>query len=310
MEGLRQMLADETRSHQMKKRYITKQGRIVPVMISAAPILDPAGQPLYFVGHVEDIRDRLKVERMKNEFISVVSHELRAPLTSIRGAIGILESGIFNDRPEKAQHMLQIALNNSDRLMRLVNDILDLERLESGKVELVMEPCQVASLMQQAVDGVQAIADQSTITLSVTSLSATLWAAPDAIIQALINLLSNAIKFSASGDTIWLTAELTNGEAETQNSKLPSSILFSITDQGRGIPADKLELIFEQFQQVDVSDSREKGGTGLGLAICKNIVQQHGGQIWVESSLGKGSTFYRKGRAGEPLKPTGFSRGM
>ena len=141
----------------MKKRYITKQGTIVPVMISAAPILDPAGQPLYFVGHVEDIRDRLKVERMKNEFISVVSHELRTPLTSIRGAIGILESGIFNDRPEKAQHMLQIALNNSDRLVRLVNDILDLERLESGKVELVMEPCQVASLMQQAVDGVQAM---------------------------------------------------------------------------------------------------------------------------------------------------------
>lgn len=302
LEGLRHMMTGETRSHQMKKRYITKQGTTVPVLMSAAPILDQAGQPLYFVGHIEDIRDRLKVERMKDEFISVVSHELRTPLTSIRGSIGILESGVFNDRPEKAKQMLQIALNNSDRLVRLVNDILDLERLESGKVQLVMEQCQVTSLMQQAVDGVQAIADQSAITLSLTSLSATLWAAPDAIIQALINLLSNALKFSSSGDTIWLKAEMQQEEAaeiESRKSKVTSnfkpntqnSILFSITDQGRGIPADKLELIFEQFQQVDVSDSREKGGTGLGLAICKNIVQQHGGQIWVESTLGKGSNF-------------------
>jgi PAS domain S-box-containing protein len=329
-QGIHRMLVGETRSFQMEKRYVTKLGEIVPVLMSTAPIRDQAGQPLYFVGHIQDIRDRLKIERMKDEFVSVVSHELRTPLTSIRGALGILESGIFNNRPEKAQHMLKIALNNSDRLVRLVNDILDLERLESGKVQLVMEPCQVADLIQQAVDGIQAIADQSHITLAVTFLSATLYAAPDAIIQTLINLLSNAIKFSDPGDTVWLKAELANGEwrmangkeaeiesqtskvrshselktpnslppSSTQNSKLktqnsfPPSLLFSITDRGRGIPADKLEFIFEQFQQVDVSDSREKGGTGLGLAICKNIVQQHNGQIWVESTPGKGSTFY------------------
>ncbi|PZV14072.1 MAG: hypothetical protein DCF22_09585 [Leptolyngbya sp.] len=326
VEGIRQMLVGEIGSFQMEKRYITKQGAIIPVLMNTAPIRDQDGKPLYFVGHIQDIRDRLKVEQMKNEFVSVVSHELRTPLTSIRGALGILESGIFNDRPEKAQHMLQIALNNSDRLVRLVNDILDLERLESGKVQLVMEPCQVADLMQQAIDGVQAIADQSAVILSFTPLSTTLSAAPDAIIQTLTNLLSNAIKFSDPGDTVWLKAELghraqgtghraqdTEIEIEIemrkaevpQNSKAqsaadanktqsshPGSILFSITDQGRGIPADKLEFIFEQFQQVDVSDSREKGGTGLGLAICRNIVKQHGGQIWAESTLGKGSTFY------------------
>ncbi len=301
LQGFEQMLAGQLRSFQMEKRYITKQGTIVPVIINTAPIRDHNGELLYVVGHTQDIRDRLKVERMKDEFVSVVSHELRTPLTSIRGALGILESGIFNDRPEKAQHMLKIALNNSDRLVRLVNDILDLERLESGKVRLVMEPCPVTSLMSQAIDGVQAIADQSTITLSLTPLSAILWAAPDAIIQTLTNLLSNAIKFSSSGDTVWLKAEMGNGwgtdEANQPNSSalsIPKSaaILFSIADQGRGIPPDKLELIFEQFQQVDVSDSREKGGTGLGLAICRNIVQQHGGQIWVESTLGKGSTFY------------------
>ena len=230
----------------------------------------------------------------------MISHELRTPLTSIRGALGILSSGIYANRPEKAQHMLEIALNNSDRLVRLINDILDLERLQSGKVELVMQSCQIADLMQQAIDSVQAIADQSAITLSLTPLSATIWAAPDTIVQTLTNLLSNAIKFSFPGSTVWLKAEVTGvgewerGSVEDGGDRTPSPLflLLSVTDQGRGIPADKLDIIFEQFQQVDVSDSRKKGGTGLGLAICKNIVQQHGGKIWVESRMGHGSTFY------------------
>lgn len=310
VEGLRQMLMGEIRTFQTEKRYITKQGTVVPVLMNAAVIRDQNGQVVYFVGHIQDIRDRLKIEQMKDEFISVVSHELRTPLTSIRGALGILETGVFCDRPDKAQHMLQIAINNSERLVRLVDEILSLERLQSGKVQLVMEECQVAELMQQAVDSVQAIADQATITLSITPLSATVWAAPDTIIQALTNLLSNAIKFSSPEGTVWLKAEEWESErvGEWKNAKShslihPSThspvthhpspyILFSVTDQGRGIPADKLTVIFEQFQQVDVSDSRKKGGTGLGLAICKSIVQQHRGKIWVESTLGKGSTFY------------------
>ncbi|HEY9640565.1 MAG TPA: PAS domain S-box protein [Coleofasciculaceae cyanobacterium] len=297
LAGFEQMMAGELRFYQVEKRYIDKQGMAIPVLINAAPILDQEGKPLYCVGHVQDMRDRLRVERMKDEFISVVSHELRTPLTSIRGALGILGSGVFNDRPEKANRMLNIAINNSDRLVRLVNDILTLERLESGKVQLVMEQCQVTDLMQQAVDSVQGIADQSGITLTLMPISATLWAAPDAIIQALTNLLSNAIKFSSIGNTVWLKAEIGNGKAASHSSppncQLPTaSILFIVQDQGRGIPPDRLEVIFEQFQQVDVSDSREKGGTGLGLAICKKIVQQHGGQIWAESILGEGSTFY------------------
>lgn len=290
LEGFQQMMAGEIRSFQIEKRYITKQGTFIPVLINAALVRGHNEQPLYCVGQVQDIRDRLKVERMKDEFVSIVSHELRTPLTSIRGALGILGSGIFDDRPQKAQHMLEIAINNSDRLVRLVDDILSLERLESGKVQLVMEHCQAKDLMQQAIDSVQAIADQSNITLSLTSLSATLWAAPDAIIQTLTNLLSNAIKFSSTGDTVWLRAKIENRETLSDTST--PSILFSITDQGRGIPQDKLAIIFERFQQVDVSDSRKKGGTGLGLAICRNIVQQHGGRISAESSVGKGSTFY------------------
>ncbi|WP_416666530.1 PAS domain S-box protein [Egbenema bharatensis] len=289
LKGFNQMMAGKLQSFQIEKRYITKQGIIVPVLMSAALIRDAREQPLYCIGQVMDMRDRHRVERMKDEFISVVSHELRTPLTSIRGALGILGSGVFSNRPERAEHMLKIAINNSDRLVRLVDDILTLEKLELGKVQLVKEHCQVSTLMQQAIDSVQAIADQSTITLSMTPLAVTLWASPDAVIQTLTNLLSNAIKFSPAGETVWLKAERV---AESDLHPSSPHVLFSIQDRGRGIPADKLESIFEQFQQVDVSDSRQKGGTGLGLAICKSIVQQHGGQIWVESSLGEGSTFY------------------
>lgn len=290
LEGLRQLLAGEIQSFQMQKRFITKQGTTVPVYLNAALVRDQNGQPLYSVGHIQDIRDRLKVERMKDEFISVVSHELRTPLTSIRGALGILETGVFDQRPAQAQHMLKIAINNSDRLVRLVDDILSLERLVSGKVTLVMESCQVAELMQQAIDSVQSLADQAGIVLSMQPLETELRAAPDAIIQTLTNLLSNAIKFSMPGGTVWLVAE--PQWIEPAEGDPVSEILFTVKDQGRGIPSDKLEIIFEQFQQVDVSDSRRKGGTGLGLAICKKIVQQHDGRIWVESQLGKGSQFY------------------
>jgi signal transduction histidine kinase len=170
----------------------------------------------------------------------------------------------------------------------LVDNILSFERLESGKVQLEKEHCQVATLLYQAIDAVQPLADQSGITLALTPLTATLWAAPDGIVQVLTNLLSNAVKFSSQGGTICMNASTERSNAESSNL----SVLFTVQDHGRGIPADKLETIFEQFQQVDASDSRRRGGTGLGLSICKNIVEQHDGSIWVESCLGQGSTFF------------------
>jgi signal transduction histidine kinase len=275
---------------------------VIPVQISAAPVYDEAGQPLYSVGHVQDIRERLAVDHMKDEFISIVSHELRTPITAIQGALMLLGAGVYNSRPQQANYMLDIAIKNSARLVRLVDDILSFERLESGKVQLEKEACEVASLMYQAVESVQPIADQSGITITLTPLTATLWAAPDEIIQVLTNLLSNAVKFSFSGSTIWLSAEVKGEEAATSLPPyLPTSrprflprtyLLFTVTDQGRGIPADRLDLIFKEFQQVDASDSRKRGGTGLGLAICRRIVMRHQGHIWVKSCLGVGSTFY------------------
>jgi len=262
----------------------------------------------------EDITERQKVEKMKNEFISIVSHELRTPLTSIRGSLGLLATGVMDDEPVAMKRMITIAAIDTERLVRLVNDVLDLEKLESGKVSFVREWCDAAKLMQRSIEVMQNSAQEADVQLVVQPMSLQIWVDPDRIIQTFTNLLSNAIKFSPPGSTVWLKAEMGAGEAweaedageaiqtpfptpnsplPTPNSPLPTPhLLFSVQDQGRGIPTDKLETIFGRFQQVDASDSRDQGGTGLGLAICQSIVQQHDGQIWVESHWGQGSTFF------------------
>ncbi|WP_103668704.1 ATP-binding protein [Pseudanabaena sp. BC1403] len=228
----------------------------------------------------EDITEKLKVDRIKSEFISIVSHELRTPLASIRGALGLISSGVLANRPETAQNMLNIASSDTERLVRLVNDILDLERLESSKVTLDRNWYDVLELCQQAIETMQAIAAESQIEILCNVQPQQVFADRDRLVQTLVNLLSNAVKFSPPQSQVQLEAE-----------QIANEIVFRVCDRGRGIPADHLESIFERFHQVDASDSRQMGGTGLGLAICRSIVQQHGGKIWVESVLSEGSTF-------------------
>lgn len=229
---------------------------------------------------VRDITERRAVEKLKDEFLSVVSHELRTPLTSIRGSLGLMASGKLGALPPKADHLLSIAVNNTDRLVRLINDLLDIERLEAGKCSLVVSEASLDDLMAHAVEVVRHLAERAQVHLEVAPAAGTLWGDADRIEQLLTNLLSNAIKFSPPGGVIRLHAE--RQEAEWR---------ITVSDQGRGIPHDKLEVIFGRFQQVDASDARQKGGTGLGLAICRSIAQQHGGRIWAESTPGEGSTF-------------------
>lgn len=291
-------------------RFIHKDGTIRYGCMQTAPIFAAGGERIGYVGTIEDITEARAIERMKSEFISVVSHELRTPLTSIRGSLGLLASGIYDNKPEKARRMIDIALTDTDRLVRLVNDILDLERLESGEVSLTKEVCEAADLLQRSIEAMQSIAKSDQVELATAPTTARVWANPDAIIQTLTNLISNAIKFSAPQTTISLSAKCVHYiDAKTgKNQELqepidptgedmrpmapPPYVLFAVQDRGRGIPPEKLETIFQRFQQVDASDSRQKGGTGLGLTICQNIVQQHGGHIWAESKVGEGSTFY------------------
>jgi signal transduction histidine kinase len=281
VRALRELLAGKVSSVQTETRYLHKLGPIVWVLIGTSLVRDGQGRPLYFVKQIQDITERRAIERMKSEFISVVSHELRTPLASIRGSLGLLAAGVLDHQSETAQQMLSIAAVESERLVRLVNDILDLERLEANMVPLNRQWGDAALIVQRAMAAMRSLAEEHDITLHSIPIPLNVWADHDRIMQTLVNLLSNAIKFSPPSSTITLTVK-----------GLTNQILFQVQDQGRGIPADKLESIFGRFQQVDASDSRDRNGTGLGLAICRNIVQQHGGDIWVESTLGKGSTFY------------------
>jgi PAS domain S-box-containing protein len=256
-----------------------KDGNEFPAEASISK-LDMGNECVYTV-ILRYITDRKQVERMKDEFVSVVSHELRTPLTSIHGSLGMLASGLLPTDSEQGKRLLQIATDSTERLVRLINHILDIERIESGKVKMERQTCNLQDLIVSAVNVMQPLADKAGVTLSISSVSVQLWADPDRIVQTITNLLSNAIKFSTSGSTIWLIGQQQNDQ-----------VLLTVKDTGRGIPDDKLNSIFERFQQVDSSDSRNHDGTGLGLAICKSIVQQHTGNIWVESTLGKGSNFY------------------
>jgi PAS domain S-box-containing protein len=256
-----------------------KDGSSFSVEYTCTPILEE-GRSYGAVILFRDVTERRAVERMKEEFVSIVSHELRTPLTSIRGSLGLIASGMLGDVPERGQRMLDIAITNSDRLVRLINDILDIEKLDSGAVKMNLQPSNAADLMTQATETMRALANESGVSLAVTPAWAQLNVDPDRILQALTNLLSNAIKFSDWGGRVWMSAE-----------RHGNKIVFEVNDQGRGIPPHRLETIFERFQQVDASDAREKGGTGLGLSICRSIVEQHGGRIWAESTPGKGSTF-------------------
>ncbi len=229
-----------------------------------------------------DTTERRALDRMKDEFISTVSHELRTPLTSLRAALGLVTGGALLARPEKMQQMLEIALDNTDRLVRLVNDILDLERISSGKSELQLTMCSVDDLLQRASDLQQAAAAKGSIHINCIASGTRVWADSDRILQTLTNLISNAIKFSPAGSDVLLSAHAID----------ENEVILEVSDHGRGIPPDKLDSIFERFQQVDASDSRAMGGTGLGLAICRSIITQHGGRIWATSQPGQGTTFH------------------
>ncbi len=290
----------EQQPYEVELRILRSDGKPRDVSAKGNPIFDESGQAVSLFGIIQDITERKAIARMKDEFISVVSHELRTPLTSLQGGLDLLANGLIESNSIKGQHIIKIANESSHRLVRLVEDILNLERLQSGQNRLSKQPCNIADLMLKVVDSMQMLATEAEIALRISGRPFQVNIDADRIIQVLINLLGNAIKFSPAGSTVWLTSELVETNTETGSTMMPGLpvstplpyLLIAVKDRGRGIPADKLNTIFERFQQVDSSDSRIKEGTGLGLAICRYLVEQHGGQIWAESVLGGGSSFY------------------
>ena len=232
---------------------------------------------------VRDMTAWMRVHRLKNEFVSTVSHELRTPLTAIQGAIKLLESGAVAAGTPKAAQLITVARTNSERLGRLVNDLLDLEKIEAGRFVLRREEVSPNEVVRAAREATAALATQLQVGVTAMVLTEhTFSADPDRVVQVLTNLLSNAIKFASAGSSVRVEACLAGAE----------SMRFTVTNSGAGIPAADIPRLFTKFGQLDGSDARRHGGTGLGLAIAKSIVEQHGGRIGVQSVVGGETTFW------------------
>ena len=243
----------------------------------SAPVCDANGTYYGRVWYFRDVSERDLADRAKQEFVAVVSHELRTPLTSIRGALSIVASGSTGELPERARGMLEIAHKNSERLIRLINDILDIEKIESDVMPFVMEPLVLTPLISQALAANQALATPSDVTLMVTPPTHDIWvyADSDRLMQVFANLLSNAIKFSPRG-----------GVVQVELAASATKVRVSVNNQGEEIPPAFQPRIFEKFVQADSSDTRRRGGSGLGLSITRAIVERHSGIISFHSVAG------------------------
>lgn len=250
----------------------------------SAPVISEDGEYYGRVWFFRDVTERRAVERMKNEFVAVVSHELRTPLTSIRGSLGLLAGGVAGELPPRAAAMIDIALKNSERLVRLINDILDIEKIESGKMVFRMQPVVLDDLVRQTIEANRGFGQQYNVTieLAATLPNVQVYVDPDRMMQVFTNLISNAIKFSPPGDKV-----------EVAIGREPNGrVRVTVTDHGPGIPPEFRERIFQKFAQADSSNTRQQGGTGLGLSISRAIVERHGGQIGFVTATNLGTTFY------------------
>jgi len=233
---------------------------------------------------LQDDVERLKeLERLKGDFVSTVSHELRTPLTSMRGALGLILGGKSGELPAKTKDLLQIAMTNTERLIRLINDILDVEKMDAGGVALRREPLRLRPLIEATITGLDAFAREHATTITITSgpLDADIVGDPDRLIQVFTNLLSNAVKFSPQGGSVDVSVEPAD-----------DGVMVRVRDHGPGIPPEFAERIFGRFQQAGDAGQRRSGGTGLGLNIARGLIERHGGRIGFAAAEGGGTVFW------------------
>jgi PAS domain S-box-containing protein len=241
-----------------------------------------SGALIGFAKITRDISERKKIEQLKDEFVSTVNHELRTPLTSIAGSLGLLSGGAGGELPAGAARLITIAHANCQRLIRLINDMLDVEKIQSGKMRFEMTPLSLADVARRSVESMRTYGEQPNVSVELSVGTYTeVRGDADRLIQVVTNLLSNALKFSPPEGTVTVAVE-----------QIDRLVRLSVRDQGPGIPDEFRSRIFTKFAQADSSDSRQKGGTGLGLVIVKEIVERHGGRLWFESTSGQGTIFY------------------
>ncbi len=231
----------------------------------------------------EDVERLTELERLKRDFVSTVSHELRTPLTSMRGAIGLILGGKVGELPPRAKDLLQIAMSNTERLIRLINDILDVERMDAGETTMRREPLRLRPLVEATLKGLEGFARDHSVTLRITSgaRDADIVGDHDRLTQVFTNLVSNAVKFSPAGATV-----------DVSLAPSDAGVLVRVRDHGPGIPEEFRARIFGRFQQAGGADQRVSGGTGLGLNIARGLVEQHGGRIGFEPAVGGGTVFW------------------
>ena len=259
-----------------------KDGSTFPVEVNLG-IIHVGDESLLSV-LARDISERKRVDKMKDEFISTVSHELRTPLTSIKGSLGLLTGGALGEMPDNAKEMLTVADNNAERLLLLINDILDIQKIESGELEMELKNMELTPFLKQAIQDNSSYADQYGVSLILQPIeqNVSIYGNKDRLMQVMANLLSNAAKFSHAEGTVEISVKDIDD----------STVRISVTDHGQGIPKEFYSTIFDRFTQYDSSDTRNKGGTGLGLNITKEIIEKHGGKIAFISDIDAGTTFY------------------
>jgi PAS domain S-box-containing protein len=283
LEYVRQTLQGAAQTYQLEKRYVHKDGHVVWAWLSVSLVRDADGAPKYFVSQIQDITARKQVDRMKSEFIAAVSHELRTPLTSIRGSLGLISGGATGPISEKVARLVNVAYQNAGRLTLIINDILDAEKIESGKLSLDLAPHALAPLLEQSVEQNRGYGLTHNVRFELCRPVPEVNVNVDAgrVLQVLANFLSNAAKFSPPESAVDVSVTLLDGK-----------VRVAVTDRGPGIPKEFQPRMFQKFSQADGSDSRARGGTGLGLAIAKSLVEQMGGEIGYITESGAGTTLY------------------
>jgi PAS domain S-box-containing protein len=262
-----------------------KDGSEFPVEVGLNPI--HTGEQVFLIlAAVIDISERKRLERLKEDFVATVSHELRTPLTSIAGSLGLLAGQMTEAMPESQKKLVRIAHANSERLVRLINDILDMEKIESGRVAFEFSRINLRLAAEQAIEANRGFAEGFGVNVRLdddASVDAEVNADPDRLAQLVTNLLSNAIKFSPRDAEVLVAVE---------RAQIGNAFRVSVRDHGSGVPEGFKPHIFEKFAQAEGPESRKKGGTGLGLYIAQQIVERLSGQIGFEEALGGGTTFY------------------
>lgn len=258
---------------------LRKDGREVPIELSLASWKE--GDQRLFSGIMRDITERRDLARMKEEFLSMISHELRTPIGAVAGALELVLTAMGEDLPPRVRKIVEIADANIQRLGRLVSDLLDMHQMEWGRVKMYPEPVEASELASHALASLQLEAARLDVGLRLVPFRAWVQADGDRIVQLLTNLIGNALKYSPPGGTVTVGARAEGAR-----------LTVSVSDEGRGVPEDALDHIFERFVQVRPVEARVRGGAGLGLAICRSIIERHGGRIWAENRPEGGSVFH------------------